>query len=283
MMRVFVYGTLMHGQRANHLLGGALFVGKFRLANYAMYNLGSFPGIRPLRGESVVGEVYEISEEILPALDRYEGEGSLYNRILVEVVNEKEITNAYAYMYNDDVYQAPMREAWGAKDDDLVWYACYGSNLSVKRFVCYIKGGVCAENHKKYAGCGDNSEWKDSIVKTYKGKMYFGNKSGSWDNKGVAFYDNEGEGSVVMRLYKITRGQLIDLQNQEGNSKSWYGRIVCLDVLTDGCPVYTITSEGRRPLNEPSDAYVDLIEKALIEECSLKEQEVVAYLRKCRG
>ena len=280
-MRVFVYGTLMSGQRANHFLSGTTLIGKFRLADYAMYNLGSYPGIRPLKGESVVGEVYEIPEEILPQLDRYEGEGSLYHRIIVEVSNEIESTNAYAYLYQEDVACKPMRLAWGVKENDFVWYACYGSNLSAQRFECYIKGGVCTQNNKTYIGCKDKSHWQGNLIKTYKGRMYFGNESHSWGRKGVAFFDYGGEDTVIMRLYKITIGQLLELQEQEGNSPNWYGRLLCLDVLADGCPVYTITSEKLTKENVPSNAYIELIKKALIEECSLEEADAIEYLDKC--
>ena len=37
---VFVYGTLMKGQRAEHMLAGSDFAGNFQLKGYAMYHLG---------------------------------------------------------------------------------------------------------------------------------------------------------------------------------------------------------------------------------------------------
>ena len=74
---VFVYGTLMRGQRANHLMSGSDFAGCFCLKDYAMYHLGSYPGIVPCAGESVMGELYFVSEEMIAQMDRYEREGDL--------------------------------------------------------------------------------------------------------------------------------------------------------------------------------------------------------------
>lgn len=60
---VFVYGTLMKGQRAAHMLAGSCFAGCFRLKDYAMYNLGRYPGVVPCDGETVLGELYFVSDE----------------------------------------------------------------------------------------------------------------------------------------------------------------------------------------------------------------------------
>ena len=46
--------------------------------------------------------------------------------------NAVNVTNAAeAYVYNQDVADSKkMREGWNAEDEDPVWYAGYGSNLS---------------------------------------------------------------------------------------------------------------------------------------------------------
>ena len=51
-----------------------------------------------------------------------------------------------------------------------------------------------------------------------------------------------------MKLYPIKRSQLMDIQDQEGSSENWYGRILCLGIRNDR-PVYTLTSKTRRPVN----------------------------------
>lgn len=259
-IKIFVYGTLMNGERAHYMLEDAKFVGKYRLADHAMYRLYSYPGIVPRKGESVIGEVYEVSKEMLPMMDRYEGEGSLYIRKEVEVSNARDTQSVYAYVYNESVDRCElMREPWNSKDTDYVWYAAYGSNLSNERFLNYIEGGVYRLTGKYCDGCSDKSRWIDECIKSYKGEMYYGNNSGSWEGKGVAFFDSSKDNFVKMRLYKITREQFHQIQGHEGKSASWYGKRECLDVLEDGCEVYTLTSESRREPVAPCDKYYKLI------------------------
>lgn len=115
-MLVFVYGTLRRGQgfmadcleRAGRHLGRAIALGA------SLYDLGPYPGMveddRPNR--RTVGEVCDISgpgaEEIMQALDRYEGTGpggcaGLYERKRIEVValygpcNKSVMAHAYFY------------------------------------------------------------------------------------------------------------------------------------------------------------------------------------------
>ena len=117
---VFVYGTLMRGQRANHLMSGSDFAGCFCLKDYAMYHLGSYPGIVPCAGESVMGELYLVSEEMIAQMDRYEREGDLYLRRSVTLTAGENTHTAEVYVYNRDVSGfEKMRKAWNASDEDL--------------------------------------------------------------------------------------------------------------------------------------------------------------------
>lgn len=262
---IFVYGTLMKNQAAHRLLLDAEYIGDYKLEDYAMYNLGSYPGVRPCEGESVFGEVYRIDNSLISRLDRYEGEGVLYTKKKVFVRNSWSKQIAYIYVYNNkcEDRKKPMREPWNAKESDYVWYAAYGSNIDENRFSCYLKGGVCVENGKTYVGCKDKSIWKDTAVKTFKGQMYFGNNSPSWGGKGVAFYDPSVKSETIMKLYLITRDQFHDIQRQEGLSDNWYGRIVFLEADYEGAPIYTITSEKRRPEVESADNYYQLVGQAI--------------------
>lgn len=270
---IFVYGTLMQGEPAHSLIDSARFGGKFILKNCAMYNLGAYPGIKQKENENVIGELYYIDNEDLDKIDKYEGEGSLYKRRMITVSDKVSTVSCYAYFYCGDVNESKiMRTRWNEKDDEYVWYACYGSNLSAKRFECYIKGGMCKENGVSYAGCSDKSLWTDSKVEYFNGQVYFGNQSPSWSNKGVAFFDENGCSRVIMRLYKITYRQLNEIQLQEGASPSWYGKKVFLGIDSDGCEIYTLTSEKIRPKNEPSAAYTALIEAALTKELGMKKR-----------
>ena len=100
---VFVYGTLMKGQRANNLMSGSDFAGCFLLKDYAMYHLGSYPGIVPCAGESVMGELYFVSEEMSARRDCYEREGDLYLRKRVTLSAGELTHTAEVYVYNRDV------------------------------------------------------------------------------------------------------------------------------------------------------------------------------------
>ena len=109
----FVYGTLMKGERAEHLLEGANFLGRCRLHDYAMYHLGSYPGIQPCAREMVYGELYLISDRMLAKLDEYEDEGTLYDRKVVTVWTDDRPISASAYIYKKPVDGFPiMRKAW---------------------------------------------------------------------------------------------------------------------------------------------------------------------------
>ncbi len=277
-IRVFVYGTLMRGQRAHHFLEGAEYLGEFILDNYAIYDLGSFPGIKPKNDHRVFGEVYEIVPEMLPTLDRYEGEGSLYDRVKVSAGGDAGTVEAYAYVYKGNPGSEPLDGKWGTPKKDYVWYACYGSNLSADRFRCYIEGGLCKENGNVYTGCRkDRSLWTDSRIRRYPGRIYFANKSSAWEEKGVAFYDPDAKGETIMRLYRITKEQLQEVQKQEGLWPQWYGRMIELGT-EDGLPVYTITNEVPITRNAPSEKYLSLIRRALIQECGVPEDEAEEYL-----
>lgn len=279
---VFVYGTLMKGERANRMLASGEFAGFFQLKDYAMYNLGAYPGIKPCIGESVLGELYFVNPETVARLDEYEGEGSLYKRTTVQLNTGNKKFAAEAYVYNRNLAGCrQMREAWNARDNDLVWYAGYGSNLSRNRFNCYISGGTCAENGRTYCGASDPTPPRAEMKCSYHGKLYFGNNSSSWGGCGVAFFDpnpkNKDE-RVYMKRYLISRRQLHDVMVQEGQSPNWYGRLVCLEVDSHGIPVYTLTSEKIRPEKAPSQSYLNLIATVLRDEFNLKEYQIAGYL-----
>lgn len=84
MAKLYVYGTLMKGAPATHLLSG-----------YMMFSVKgakfNFPVIQPWpyegNGPTVSGCILEVDEDDLAVLDYYEGVSSgLYERIEVEVV-----------------------------------------------------------------------------------------------------------------------------------------------------------------------------------------------------
>lgn len=275
---LFVYGSLMNGQSAHELIKDSECRGIYALKNYAMFDLGAYPGIKERNGETIVGEVYVIDKNLIPELDRYEGEGSLFVRKQLEVVSDKEKITANAYVYLGSVDHKPMKnEMWGVDDNDTIWYACYGSNLSEERFACYIEGGTCDLNGKSYIGCKDKTHWGHPEYAVVQGEMSFGNSSPSWNSKGVAFFDPDSEGRTYMKLYPIRRSQLMDIQKQEGSSANWYGRTLCLGIRNNR-PVYTLTSKTRRPVNLPDEKYLTLIATQLRRGFALDDDEVISYV-----
>jgi gamma-glutamylcyclotransferase (GGCT)/AIG2-like uncharacterized protein YtfP len=83
---VFVYGTLRRGVAASMSVRfpGATFVADAE-AGGSLYDLGAYPGLMLNgSGSTVVGEVYEVSDELLGELDEFEAT-SRYRRRQVEV------------------------------------------------------------------------------------------------------------------------------------------------------------------------------------------------------
>lgn len=106
MYKVFVYGTLKHGYGNHRLLQTATFLGVAASIadNYALYCNGSYPCLKEGNGP-VYGELYEVDDHTLKALDWLEGvDSGLYKRTQISVsVEDAYITTAYVYIYNHDV------------------------------------------------------------------------------------------------------------------------------------------------------------------------------------
>lgn len=93
---LFVYGTLRSGEPAHRLLEGCHLVGEFEtVPAYDLLDLGPFPGLAEGGATAVKGEVYEIADEALPALDAYEDCPRLFYRGIVRLRGE---TEAQAYL-----------------------------------------------------------------------------------------------------------------------------------------------------------------------------------------
>ena len=95
-MKVFTYGTLMRGFGANHMLPDN---GRDAVTHekFTLLDLGLFPGLWNEPQVKVRGEVYEVDEKTLSALDVYEGEGSLYRRREIAVDAGEGVEFAWAY------------------------------------------------------------------------------------------------------------------------------------------------------------------------------------------
>jgi gamma-glutamylcyclotransferase (GGCT)/AIG2-like uncharacterized protein YtfP len=90
---LFVYGTLKRGGTAAHLMSEASFVGEGSICGNIIPRNG-YAGLLP--GDTpVLGDVFEIPQELFAQLDQYEGPG--YVRRLTEVTVGGEKLNAWVY------------------------------------------------------------------------------------------------------------------------------------------------------------------------------------------
>lgn len=96
---IFVYGTLRQGglRAMPGLFPGAKFIGRAAVAG-SLYDMGEYPGLLlDASGSPVIGEVYEIDDEILSELDRIEA-SSLYGRRQVEATVGDERVLCWIYV-----------------------------------------------------------------------------------------------------------------------------------------------------------------------------------------
>lgn len=144
-MRVFVYGTLLKGLERNKALGTSRCLGP-ALISAALYDLGSYPGIKDGSGP-VVGELYDVDASVLERLDQIEGYvrsnpgTSLYRRqtVPVQCFSDGKHVEAFAYYYVPPIdgreiilhgdYRRYRLESQGGEQ----WLIAYGSNLSTQR------------------------------------------------------------------------------------------------------------------------------------------------------
>jgi hypothetical protein len=170
-------------------------------------------------------------------------------------------------------------------NEQFVYYLAYGSNLSLQRFLHYIKGGEYKITGNYHRGCKDKNLYFDQnkpikyVLNDYR--LIFASQSLSWDGGGVAFIEEKENDKVWCRLYKVSLNQFIEIQEQEGATRNWYGRII--DEATLGyiheLPIRTITCQKFiNVFNSPSKKYLDVIKSGL-SETGFGKDEIDAYLK----
>lgn len=81
MTKIFAYGTLLAGQPNHRVLRGSRCLGPARTPpRFTLLDLGPFPGLVADGKHVVHGEIYEVDDDVLAALDRLEGHPSFYTR-----------------------------------------------------------------------------------------------------------------------------------------------------------------------------------------------------------
>lgn len=186
----------------------------------------------------------------------------------------------------------------------MIWYACYGSNMDLDRFLKYIQGGQLTVNGetKKYKACPtDTSKPKNSEPYSIDRKLFFAKESKTWDKHGVGFISNRKnkKSKTMGKLYLISEAQFSHLFAQENSRDTvainfdklskqgildfdfnFYNRIVQLDKNYKGFPILTFTNKNNLITNKPHSEYVQLISNSLKLTHKMTNKEVIDYLSK---
>lgn len=147
MPNVFVYGTLRKGERNHHFLDGAACIFEQCRTNGSLYDTNNgYPAMKENKSSWIYGELYEVTESQLRAIDRLEGfedgrRDNLYNRTTIPVYNGSgEEIRAIIYTAGQTLHKSTKRIPSGdwlvynyLKQDEILYFA-YGSCMDDERF-----------------------------------------------------------------------------------------------------------------------------------------------------
>jgi len=86
---LFVYGTLLSGERNHPLLAKAEPRGAAcTAAAFDLVDCGGFPAIVPGGSTAIVGEVYAVDDPALAAIDRLEDHPHFYRRTVIRLTDD---------------------------------------------------------------------------------------------------------------------------------------------------------------------------------------------------
>jgi hypothetical protein len=191
-----------------------------------------------------------------------------------------------------------------------VFYAAYGSNLSARRFACYIAGGTASGASRALRGARDQQapvSWRGLRV---PGRLTFHGHSETWGGA-PAFFEPAPPGEhsgaeVFVRAWRLGWDQLEDVVAQENGRATHpievgagvpeegfsvlagpgrYDQLVCVGTL-EGLPVLTCTApESPGPVHPaaPSSRYLAHIVTGLRETFDLDDPAIVDYLGRAPG
>jgi hypothetical protein len=191
----------------------------------------------------------------------------------------------------------------GLSDDDLIWYAAYGSNCKAARFEAYLTGGHAHGATRPERGARNPRPPIRSEACWFPTGIRFVGHSTKWGG-GIAFLDHHGGVPAAGRRYLITKGQFDDVVAQENRRDATpvsidpltqgvvtalgdgpYDGIHLLDPV-EGIPVVTFTSPTTRTdrlPNPPSAAYLGTILRGLLEVHAAATDEVIDALLAAPG
>lgn len=124
MPKVFVYGSLRQGFQNHHWLKDSVRLGSTQiLPEWSMFDHGAFPALVHAGETAVVGEVYDITDETLEALDRLEMCPEWFQRKCIET----EFGTAW-------IYHLPASEASSRIISSGDWAVYYGEKAAPSDF-----------------------------------------------------------------------------------------------------------------------------------------------------
>lgn len=90
LVELFVYGTLLRGERNHGYLDGCAFLGETATASgFALVDLGGHPGMIKAASGCVAGELYRVGGEALRAIDQLEQHPEVYWRTEVRLADRR--------------------------------------------------------------------------------------------------------------------------------------------------------------------------------------------------
>jgi hypothetical protein len=157
----------------------------------------------------------------------------------------------------------------------LVWYASYGSNLCLERFLTYIEGGKLDGTDREYTGCTDKTLPRQSRSLTVRHQLFFACRSPLWNGAAMAFVrEAESNCRTFGRMYLITDDHPKCYLNRQDPSRSSptdtrcsYGMILNLGA-EDGHSILTFTAVGpdaEMTARAPSREYLQFIARGIRE------------------
>ncbi|WP_026672093.1 gamma-glutamylcyclotransferase [Alkalihalobacterium bogoriense] len=213
---LFVYGTLRKGESNHHYVTDAIIRAEQCWTKGELYDTTFGYPVMKKGIENVYGELYEVNEQQLEAineLEGYEGEGktNLYERVSQTVYTDKGEVEALLYIAGDPLIQCETKIKLGdwkvyrfEKEQNDFLYFAYGSCLDNERF---IKAGV--------------HDYFTDVVGVGKLKGYTLRFSLPTTDGGKADIVEEG-GFVEGKVYKVPWLGLEYLYEREGVNISLY-------------------------------------------------------------
>lgn len=112
--KVFVYGSLKRGECNHHYMATGRFVCRARTTpEFRLYSLGRYPTLGRATESpcAIVGEVFEVDDAALAAIDRLEDNGRLYQReqvVVHDLDDERTTHRAWVYLHLGSTAGLPL-------------------------------------------------------------------------------------------------------------------------------------------------------------------------------